>query len=273
MKTTLIVLIDFSPYTPTLLRFASAWSENCNTDALLLHQLFNTQSSAHTNQNPMINLQAQKNKTLRNMRELASRSFNNKTTVKFEIITGDLIEYLKNMPGHDSGNPILVGMKGDTAADKPVMGKLTKAIIENLNCLTVIVPVTLKTYLPNTLTVGLSCRYPLNKPAFNNFLTQVSGFIVHIRFISVMAAAKEYKRCHEYLQNLSREYSQKPSAEFEIFAGITAFNQIKGYIAQLPQTMFVVQKGEHLFTDKISQRLLVNDLVYTSCIPLVVIPQ
>lgn len=273
MKTKLIVLIDFSPYTPTILKFANAWCEKSGSETLVIHQLFSPESRIQNLELPQNNIKLEKTKTLRKIGELLSGTFNEKITLKTDIITGDMIEYLRNLPDQDSNNPVLLGMKGNSTGDKPLMGKLTKAIIENLNSLTVIVPVTLKAYLPNSLTVGLSCKYPLNKPAFNKFLTRVSAFITHIRFISVMAAAKEFKRCHEYLLNLSLEYSNIFSAEFEIFEGITAFHQIKEYIAQLPETMFVVQKGEHMFADRTSQKLLINDLAYTSCIPLVVIPQ
>lgn len=273
MKTKLIVLIDFSPYTPTLLKFANAWCEKSGSEILLIHQLLSPESIVQNTKNRTTNIQMEKNKTLRKIRELISETFNEKTKIRTEIITGDLIKYLKNMPDQDLNTPILLGMKGNTTGDKPIMGKLTKAITENLNCLTFIVPVTLKVYLPNSLTVGLSCKYPLNKPAFNIFLNQVLAFITHVRFISVMAAAKEYKRCHQYLLNLSMEYGHIVSAEFEIFNGISAFRYIKDYIAQLPETMFVVQKGEHLLTDKMSHKFLINDLVYDTSIPLVIVPQ
>lgn len=273
METKIIVLIDFSPFTLPLLKFANAWSEKSGFETLLIHQLPGTASKITDIKPQERNIQLEKNKSLRKILELVEENFSNNSLVKTEIITSDLIDYLKNVQDKDSNTPLLVGMKGNESLNNPVMGKLTKSIIENLNCLTVIVPSTLKTYLPNSLTVGLSCKFPLNKLAFNIFLSKVSAITTHIRFISIIAAAKEYKRCHEYLLNLSMEYGHKISAEFEIFEGISAFRHIKEYIAQLPDTTFVVQKGEKLFTDKVSHKFLINDLVYDSSIPLVIIPQ
>lgn len=273
MKTKIIVLIDFSPYTPELLKFAGTWSEKCNSDIVIIHQLYSPGAPVPDEKNHGTSLVMEKNRTLKKIRAMIGDIFKEGTSAKIEVITGDLIEYLMNLPDIDSNDPVLLGMKGDDSGNNPVMGKLTKAIIENLNCPAVIIPVTLKTYAPISLTVGLSCKYPLNKPAFNNFLTRISALITNIRFISVMASAREYKRCREYLLNLSMEYGRSVSAESEVFEGISAFRQIKEYIGQFPDTMFVVQKGAQLFTDKLSHKFLVNDLVYDTSIPLIVIPQ
>lgn len=272
MKTRLVVLIDFSPQNEVIVKLAKRWSEIINAEILLIHQVTYAVPALADSESRIKIIQYEKGKAIAELNKLIQKHFEKNNSVNYEIFEKNLIPTLKNMLGKKYQDIVMIGTGGSGIFKKYFMGSTALKIIDDLNCQTIAVPPDFETHFPQTLTVAVTHKYPLNRNAFNNFLGEIKNFIELVHFISIVTPDENVKKSHEYLLNLTQECQHKIPCSYDIFEGESAFKEIKKFVQENPNTMLVVQKGSRTITDHLFRKLLINDLVHDNSLPLIIIP-
>lgn len=272
MKTRLVALIDFSPQTETILKFTRQWSEIIDAEILLVHQVTYAVPALADNESRLKIIQFEKGKAIAGLNKIIAKYFGKNNPVAYEIYDKSLVNSLKYSLGKNYNDIVILGTKGSGVFKRYFMGSTALKVIDNLNCLVVTVPPDYEAHLPQTLTVSVTHKVPLNRNAFNNFLYEIHDFIELVRFISIVTPGENVTKSHDYLMNLTRECEHNIPCTYDIFEGDSAFEEIKTFITENPNTMLVVQKGSRTITDQLFRKFFINDLVHNSSIPLIVVP-
>ncbi|TXK47150.1 universal stress protein [Pontibacter qinzhouensis] len=272
MRTRLIVLIDFSPYSQTLLKLAGKWSKMIQADLLLVHQVPGL-IPAFTDSESRQQINAiEKEEALTNLTKLAQEAISTPANITYLVSEKSLLLSLSELHTPDSNDLVLVGLKGTGLLKQIFIGSTAIQLIEELNCPIITVPQQTSTLVPKKLIVALSYRYPLNVIAFNSFLSTFKDSITQVEFISVVASKDIEEESITYLTRLRNNYEGHIPSSFQIFKGENTFDEIKNYVKQNNDAMLVVQKGSRSLTDKLFRKFLINELVFDGATPLTVIP-
>lgn len=272
MKTRLVVLIDFSTQTEVILKFARRWCEIIKAEILLMHQVTYAIPALANSESRTKIIQFEKGKAIAKVNDLVQKYFDKDFSVDYEIFDKNFVNFLKNRLGKNYYDIVILGTGKTGIFKKYFMGSTALKIIDNLNCLLIAVPPYYETHFPQTLTVAVTHKYPLNRKEFNNFLKVIQNFIESVQFISVVTPDDNLKKTHEYLINLSQECQHNIPCTYDLFEGESAFKEIKEFVHESPNTMLVIQKGSRNFFDHIVRKFLLNDLVHDGSLPLIVVP-
>ena len=272
MKTRLVVLIDFSPQNEVIVKLAKRWSEIIKAEILLIHQVTYAVPALADSESRMKIIQYEKGKAIAELNKLIQKHFEKNDSVNYEIFEKNLIPSLKNLLGKNYQDIVMIGTERSGIFTKYFMGSTALKIIDDLNCQTIAVPPDFETHFPQTLTVAVTQKYPLNRIAFNNFLGVIKNFIEQVHFISIITPDENVKKSHEYLLNLTQECQHKIPCTYDIFEGESAFKEIKKFVQENPNTMLVVQKGSRTISDHLFRKFFINDLVHDNSLPLIIIP-
>jgi nucleotide-binding universal stress UspA family protein len=273
MNPRLMVLIDFSPQTEVILKLAKRWSEIIKAEILLIHQVtYAVPALADSDTRTKI-IQFEKGKVNTELNNLIRKHFGKTDTVDFEIFEKNLIPSLKKLVGKKFNDIVMLGTEGSGILKKYFMGSTALKIIDELNWLTITVPPFYETHFPQTLTVAVTHKYPLNRKIFSNFLGTIQNFIEQVHFLSIVTPGENVKKAHEYLLNLTQECEHNIPCTYDLFEGSSAFDAVKNFVLDNPNTLLVVQKGSRNLSDHLFRKFFINDLVYDSSLPLIIIPQ
>ena len=272
MKSRLVVLIDFSPQNEIIVKLAKRWSEIINAEILLIHHVTYAVPALADSESRMKIIQYEKGKAIAELNKLIQKHFDRNNSVDYEIFEKNLIPSLKNMLGKKYQDIVMLATEGSGIFKKYFMGSTALKIIDDLNWQTIAVPPDFETHFPQSLTVAVTHKYPLNKNAFYNFLGVIKNFIEQVHFISVVTPADNLKKTHEYLVNLSQECKHNIPCTYDLFEGESAFGEISKFVHENPHTMLVVQKGSRTISDHLFRKFLINDMVHDSSLPLIIIP-
>lgn len=272
MKTRLVVLIDFSPYTAVVTEFAKKWNEILNTEILFIHKLnFPFPGLAIEEERENL-IEFEKGKVISDLEAIIKSNFHDDKKVSYKIIEKGLINSLPTCLGNEYNDILFLGLKENGVLKKIFIGSTTLKIIEQINYTTITIPFEFKHFIPKSLTIALNIKYPLNKIAFNGLLKAVGSFIEKITFVSVITPKDNFKKNHDYLMKLTHEYNSIINSSFELVKGESVSNEIKEFINMNPETMLVVQKGTRSITDQLFRKFMINDLLSDSSIPIIIVP-
>ena len=272
MKKRFIILIDFSASSINLLKYANEWSKEANAELLLLHHT--TQSAptfaerdtkAHINQH----IQAD---ALEKLKELTIEIIHPSTTVSYSVSEAPLIRLLKKQLAEDFENIILLGIKETSLLKKVIIGSTAIKVIDNINNITVGIPVDIDHYSHEKLFVAVSEQHPFNLLAFNKYLEFVSEGKTSITFFHIAKVNQHPQSLEKHLQDLANMYSSRFETSYAIFEGKNSFEDIKQVINNKIDEMLIIQKGSRLLTDQLFRKFVINELVYEGKTPLVILP-
>ena len=272
MKTRLVVLIDFSPQTEVLLRLARKWSEIIKSEVLVIHQITYAVPAMADSESRRRIIIFEKNKALAELNILIKKYFDKNFPADVQIFEKGLTVSLNRLLGKEYKDLVIMGTEGTGIFKKYLMGSTALNLIDNLNFTVITVPPRYEAHTPQTLTVAVTYKYPLNRKLFNDFLNIVQDFIESVHFISVVTPDDNLKKTHEYLVNLNQECQHNIPCTYDLFEGESAFKEIRKFVYETPHTMLVVQKGSRSLTDHLFRKFLINELVHDSELPLIVIP-
>jgi len=272
MKTRLVVLIDFSPSTTVLTEFAKKWNEVLNTEILFIHKLnFPFPGLAIEEERENL-IDFEKEKVISELNTIIKNNFPDDKKVTFKILEKGLINSLPKYLGKEYNDILILALKETGVLKKIFLGSTALNIIEQINFTTITIPFDFQHFVPKSLTIALNIKYPLNKFAFNGFLNAVVSFIEEITFVSVITPKDNFKKNHEYLMKLAHEYDPIITSSFELVKGESVVNEIKEFTARNPETKLVVQKGARSISDLLFRKFMLNDLVFDSSIPIIILP-
>lgn len=272
MKTRLIVLIDFSPYSETLLHLANEWGKLLHAQLLVMHQVPGLVPALADRESRRHIIEVEKEKATARLTDLVHKHVSDALKVTYHVSEKSLLVSLSKILKQRHEDMLLMGLKGTSTLKRILIGSTVTKVVEYLNHVTVAVPVHVGHFIPEKLIVAVSEQYPLNEEAFGQVVHSFKGRIVHIEFVAVVAPEEDAERSSGYLGHLCARYQSEAPSSFKIFKAESAFKEIKAYLQQEDCSMLVVQKGSRSFSDQLFRKFLINELVHDGSMPLIIIP-
>jgi nucleotide-binding universal stress UspA family protein len=273
MNTYCIALIDFSPYSATLLKVARQWAERVGVPLTLAHHV-----EAHVPavapaevRRQMLSDAIQETKT--RLRTLASETLGEDAyPINYQAFGEYLILALRQLLGENQQHLIFAGLKGAGLLKKIFLGSTIIEVINKLDQIVVAIPKDMSAGLPEVLCVGVSPKYPFNKDAFSTLLRYLAPQIKSVQFLSILEKGIDAVAADNYLQALCEEFGDRALVTAEIYQGDSALEELKRYMGRQNRAALVVQRGSRTFVDELFRKFLINELVYDGNIPLIVLP-
>ena len=184
MKTSLIVLVDFSSYAPSLLKLASAWAGFLEAELLLVHKVagFVPAMAGTTSRSQLIELE--KKEAYAKLTALAEKHISSQLPIRFLVTEDALPTYLSWLQGKAENCLIMLGLKGAGLLKQIFIGSTLSEIIDELNHTTVAVPLTIHSTIPARLIIALHYTYGLNEKALDQLISLFTVTLKEIEFIS-----------------------------------------------------------------------------------------
>ncbi len=278
-KTRLIALIDFSLYAHAIAELGNRWCKIANADLLLLHKVPGIVPGLADRETKSGIIETEKEQARLKLMQLAEGKFADDINVQFHVTERNLLLELSDLMEQGFNDYVILGIKGTGMLKKLLMGSTATKIIDEVNAITVAVPDKLCVasnklcnLIPKHIVVTINDRYPLNEPAFNNFLDTFSGSIREIRFMSVVHSEKVADEAGSYLKALQEKYNQRVPSTYTLFKGDNVFDEIRRNVQVNSDTALLVQKGSRSLTDQLFRKFLINQLVHDGSLPLVIMP-
>jgi nucleotide-binding universal stress UspA family protein len=272
MKTRLVLLIDFSPYTETLIKFAKNWSKLTDAEILLLHQVYYSVPAMTDSDSRQRIINYEKTKALQQLNALASDNFKTPVKTSCKVIETAMTFTLPKILSGNYIDLIIMGTKVAGTFSKFFLGSTTLKVIEKLDFMTAAIPLNHQISTPEILTIATHYKFPLNKIDFNYLLKITEKFIESIQFVSVVTPDDDYNMAEKYLKNLYNDYKSVTDASYKLFEGDSVSLGLKNYVMNYPNTMLVVQKGSRAVSDHLFRKFIVHELINESSLPLIILP-
>lgn len=272
MKVKLIVLIDFSPFSETLVHLASSWATALTAELLLVHEIPGlVPAMADSGMKAQI-LEMEKTDSLANLKNLREQYISEEVPVTYSITEQTLVHYVSGLKTDGYRNLVMLGLKGTGFLKNFFIGSTATKVITELEEIIVAVPLNVNPVVPEVLTIALNYKFPLNQKALDWLLLLLGANLKEIDFLSVVTPKDDQEEVEGYLKELNQQYQQRISCTFKIFTGTDFFREIKAYLAENGKNMLVVQKGSRSLTDRMFRRFFIDDIVNDGSIPLIILP-
>ena len=273
MKKRIITLIDFSTYSENLLKFTDNLADITKSDILLIHQIPGLVPALSDDNSRKEIIDIEKGEALKKLKNLAKETISPQKNIKYLVTQKPLILLLPELGTKDSDDLVLAGLKGTGILKKIFLGSTISKIIDDLNLVTIAVPLRAENLKPEKLIIGISYRYPLNKSGLDHLLRTLEGSVKELEFISVITPDDNENDTIKHIKQLSEVYRLKiPNTNYKIFSGKNAFEEIKDFMPGDTKTFLVLQKGTRSLNDQVFRKFVVNDLIYHGAVPLIILP-
>lgn len=264
-------LVDFSEYTPVLLKAASNWADANGAHVFLVHRVeVALPALADLQSRESVLTEAQKHAE-RKMRELAAEYISKSVVVNYLTTQLPLTDFFNSMPINPQIDMVLAGLKGAGILKQIFLGTTTARLIEEVNAPLIALPRDANLASHDKLFVGAHYASPINQESFSRVLSFFPK-VKKLDFITVFTPADDPDKAHDYLENLAEAYKQDYETALCEFEGRDAFKELKTKLAGVDYGFLVIQKGSRTLTDRLFRRFMVNDLVFDGSIPLIVLP-
>lgn len=271
MKKRLIIPVDFSPFANEQLRLAASWKSQYDLDLVILHKIdlvFPSLSSADARLKMEYELKRQAKNQVNELLEEVGLDINTPTY----IFTESLVNFILNSKTISQEDIIVVGMKGAGMLTQLLIGSTTTQLIDNLSHIIIGVPLDLKELYPEKLMVGIHHKSGLNTKSFSDLLKLISPTLNFVEFVSMVDADEDKAKTDSFLQQIQGQFSSLVKTDFKTFEGQNAFTSLKQFYGELDHSFLVVQRGSRSFSDHVFRKFMVNDLVFNSFSPLIILP-
>ena len=272
MKNRFIVLIDLSPFSAHLLRFAYEWGRRAGAEMLVVH---NTSAvtplmTPHETKTQLIDMANKE--AWEKLKTCTETTLPAGTSVRHLVSEKNLVTTLRPLLEERFFNVVFLGIKGTRLIKKFFIGSAAVHIIDSIGNLIVAIPPNAPCCAPDVIHVAIQKNYPLNILEFNKFLRLNGEEISKIVFFSVIADDDDQNATEKYLNDLTELYSEKCDVAYELYIGKNARKDLKKVIQQKQHEFIVVQKGSRMLLDSMFRKYLINELVYRGNTPLIIVP-
>lgn len=272
MKKCFIILIDFSEYSGSLLKYACDWNKHVNAEFLLVHQT-TVLAPVFTDFDSKKSIAEEGNdEALQKLKALAKRLVPPTVKVSFCVSESNLEITLPRLLEEHYENLIFVGLKGTGLLKKIFIGSVALEIIDNTKNIVVAIPKEITTFSHEKIFVAVSEKHPINLLELNNFLELVDKKSTSITFFYLSKPNEKTLGTKKILRDLSELFADRLTTSFAIYEGSNPFDDIKKVINNKTEEMLIVQKGSRHLTDQLFRKFIINELVYEGQTPLVILP-
>lgn len=267
-KNRIITLIDFSDNSETLIKFSSEFSKIIDSEVVFVHKVPGLSPAlADTDIKKQI-IAIEKEEAQDQLKALTKKYYFN--AAELFVSEKTILEILDELKSENYFDWAFVGLKGTGVLKKIFIGSTALKVIDDSELLTVAIPIQKEIFIPSRLIVSVYYKYPINIAQFNILLSNLSEQIKEIEFITVITEKDDEDESINYLIQLKLMYSEY-NAAINPFRGKDAFSEIIDHMEDKKDSFLVVQQGSRSLTDSLFRKFLINDLVYSSSIPLIVL--
>lgn len=268
----IIVPVDFSLYTNSLIKVASNWADRLDAEIVLVHEVPRLVPSMVDDNTRYQIIDYEMEEALTKLETLAERKIPGHISTKYEITDRRLQHYLPQLMSDRKHTLIMLGLKGTGLLKKIFIGSVTTQIINELNEITVGVPLKVNRATPENLIIPVNPEYSINEDKLDQLLIYLRPSLKNIDFISIDQPDGQESLLTNYLKELTSKYNDSITTSYHIFKSKNIFEECKSYTAQKENSFLVLQKGGHTFKNLVLKRFLINRIVHDGSIPLIVLP-
>ena len=268
----LIVLLDFSPYTPTLIRLASGWKETFNVDLIFIHKMDGLAPTLSNKKGSDKFIAFNKNEARETFLRYCDESglSLNSNEVQFEAISSQLTHFLDGFLLKD--DVLLLGLKGTGFLKKLLIGSTATTLINQLNQTIITIPQSIDNAFPKKLIVPCQEKFPINQNALESLLVTIGGEVQKIELLTIVDGQTELEKGRKYLEKVKANLDERYDCKISIYENTNAFEAIKNRLIQNPDYFILLQKGSRHLKDKLFRRFFIDELVHEGKSPLIILP-
>lgn len=264
----ILVLIDFSKNTGSIIDFAFSIAELINAKVVFVHQIPGRVPAMADGESRREIIKAELDEAYSKLRELAKDRIYSDDS--FQISEKPILVLLRELSSPQYFDWVFTGLKEGGVLKRLFIGSTTLSVIDESDMLTVTVPTETKMNLPEKLLVGVHPNYPLNREHLNTVLKALENNVKEIEFFTILKETEEEQASREHLLKLQNEYKNFKS-EVQIYRGNDASSALRDKMKLSHNSFLVLQQGSRTLTDKLFRKFTINELVYRAQTPLIVL--
>lgn len=267
------VLIDFSDFSNTQVKLANKWCLKFGYNMVLVNEINFLIPSLLGSPDVRLQLEyKQKRVNYQKLTVLRETLIDNLVQVTIEVTALPLIKFMREELQFDDRDIILMGVKGTGTLKQIFIGSMVTTVIEEVNQLTLSLPIHLETHLPDKLVIAVHYKTPINESALQVLLSGIKSSLKQIEFITIITNPIEKYESEAYLLAQKRKFDVVVDCDVNLFSGIDALNDLKKYVLPQKSVFLVIQKGSRSLADKMFRKFMVNEMVFDASLPLIVLP-
>ncbi|MDN3687321.1 universal stress protein [Cyclobacterium jeungdonense] len=266
----LIVLIDFSPYTQTILKLAFEWQKSYDISLKFIYKIPGLAPTLANSSSKDQIIEFEKKEAGKAFTDAINKLGVSHGDVDFLAIDKQLTHFLSEETSQD--DILLLGLKGTGFLKKLLIGSTATDIINHLNRLIIALPKSIEHAIPTKLALACHVKYPLNEQALSFLLNTLGSSVVEIELLTILTDKEERGESEAYLNKLKDKLSIQYRCTVKLYEGADAFEIIKTRYRNFPDNYLVLQKGSRTLNDQLFRKFFINDLVHDGQTPLMVLP-
>ena len=269
----LLVLIDYSPYSEQIIKWAYEWFNHFEYEIIFIHH-YNSIIPALTDHLTMeqIRMEDEITEMLR-LRSFVQNFFPFTSKVYFRVSDISLVQILEEMKDDDTDDLILAGLKGTNLLKSVFIGSTIIKLIDKNIAPIVAIPLGGKIKIPTKLIFATHYKYPLHMLMLDKFIqTYMNGKLEELQFMLVHTSGEDEDKAIDYLGELINRFDNMVKTTSFMYKGDDVLDNIKHYMLLQEDSFLAVQKGSRDIMDRLFRKFIVSDLVNDGSIPLIVFP-
>lgn len=269
----IIVLVDFSLYTNSLIKVATHWAERLDAELILVHEVPRLVPAMAEEDFRYKIIDFEKEEALSKLEDLAERRIPSGIPVDYEVTERRLTNFLPQLMPNKQKTLLMMGLKGTGLLKKVFIGSVATKIINELNKITVGVPLKIDQASPEHLIIPADPQYAINEEKLEQLLSLLQPSLKKIDFISLNRSGEGNNQKTDYLKELSNKFNGNIAASYKVFKSNKVFEEFKSYTTERDNSFLVLQKGGRSFKDIVLKRFFINKIVHDGSVPLIVLPE
>lgn len=272
MEKRLIVLIDFSAYSGDLLKYAYDWSVKAGGDLVLVHHTTIVVPAMADDHTRVTLAQATNDDAVATMKKLAGELLPSDATIRYIASELPLESIIAGLQAEPSDSIVFMGVKGTGRLKQIFVGSYVIEVIDRSNSIVVAMPRNVTEFVSRKMYVAVSNAFQLNTAALDTLLRFTGDRIKELSFFSFTDSKFDLTQMESFLGGLVREYGDRVSADYNLYAGEKVYDNIRDIINNKTNEILVVQRGSHSLTYQPLRKFIINELVFAGETPLIVLP-
>jgi hypothetical protein len=273
MKKRIILLVDFSKYTTSVMQMANMLSTQLpNIEMIMMHKLTLAAPALTDNQTKEELLDIERKKAFVELKELKDAYLPNISKLGYYVSDTPLPISIAEHKHPDYQDIIIMGLKGSGLLKKVFIGSTNVAIMEQLNIPIISLPAEFAITQKWNLVLGVNYRFPVNLDKLKSVMDFISGSIDKMYLLSVLKMDENEQDASEYLFELAKEMPKKVKVSARIIQDENAIETMKSYFKSVDGNLLMLQKGSRSLKDQLFRKFVINELIYEGKTALITLP-
>lgn len=267
-----IVLIDFSAYSPDLLKYAYDWSRKAGGNLVMVHNTTVVAPAMADDDTRAALAQATNEDAVGKMKKLAEENLPDDPGIRYIASEHPIASIISGLRNEPADSIVFMGVKGTGRLKQIFMGSFVIDVIDRADTIVVAMPRNVTSFVSKKIYVAIGDTSRLNTAALDTLLTSTGGRIHEVSFFSMTNSKFDLRVMEVYLSRLVQDYSDRVNADYQIFREGNVLDSLRGIINTQTDELLVVQRGSQSLTSQPLRKFIINELVYEGVTPLIVLP-